>query len=287
MDIMALVAAFGGGSIGALFGALPTFIITGVIAIVGGIATLAGVADVSVGNIAFGSFLGPHIAFAGGVAGAAFAAKNKKLASGTDILSPLNGLADPVVVCIGGIFGVIGFLLNYLYAGVLALPTDTVALTVFTSGIIVRFAFGSTGLIGKYEGKGAREFISGGSGLVYNIVLGLCVGIAVSFVAASMINSGVTKEAMGIFPVICFGISAFSLFFAQTGFAMPATHHIALPAATAAVASGNPVMGVVFAILGSVLGDFWGKTVNSHCDSHIDPPAGTIFILIFIINAIF
>ena len=68
MDILALIAAFGGGIIGAYMGALPAFIMTGIYALVGGVLTAAGVGgDVAVNYLAFGSFVGPHIAFAGGV----------------------------------------------------------------------------------------------------------------------------------------------------------------------------------------------------------------------------
>ncbi len=66
MDILALIAAFGGGIIGAYMGALPAFIMTGIYALVGGFLTAAGVGgDVAVNYLAFGSFVGPT--FAGGV----------------------------------------------------------------------------------------------------------------------------------------------------------------------------------------------------------------------------
>lgn len=118
--------------LGACVGALPVFILTGVIAIAGGIATLAGATDLSVGSIAFGSILGPHIAFAGGVAAAAFAAnKRNKLDNGADILASLNGLGDYWVLIVGGLFGVLGFVIHYIYAAVLKVPTDTPGITVF------------------------------------------------------------------------------------------------------------------------------------------------------------
>ncbi len=287
MDIFALIAAFGGGVIGAYMGALPAFILTGIVAIIGGTISVAGGADQAVGFIAFGSYLGPHIAFAGGVGAAAFAGKTKKLSSGTDILSSLNGLQDPATLIVGGVFGLLGFLICYLYGTVLHLNTDLPGMTVVTSGIIARLVFGSTGLIGKPADGVKREFITGGSGLACNVLLGLGVGTAVSFVYASMLNAGVDPVLLGSFPVICFGISATSLIFTQTGFATPATHHIALIASLTAVLSGNPAMGVVFGVIAAVLCDFFAKTFNSHCDTHIDPPAFTIFTLTFVVNALF
>lgn len=287
MDMFALVASFGGGVIGAYMGALPAFILTGVIAIAGAVAAMGGGADMTVGFIAFGSYLGPHIAFAGGVAAAAYAGKTKKLSDGTDILSCLNGLADPATLVVGGVFGVIGFLVHYLIGTVLHLNTDLPGFTVIISAIIVRLVFGTSGLVGKAPSGGKREYFTSGKGMVCNILLGVGLGTASGFVYQALVNAGAPAAAMGSYPVLCFGISAVSLVFTQTGFAMPATHHIALISALAAVTSGNPVMGIVFGILTSLFGDFVGKTFNSHCDTHIDPPAFTIFIFTFIVNVIF
>ena len=298
MDLFALVAAFGGGIIGAYMGALPAFIMTGIFALVGGVLTAAGVGgDIAVNMLAFGSFVGPHIAFAGGVAAAGYAGKKGKLSSGTDILSSLNGLGEPDVILVGGIFGVLGYLVSY---GIGMLPvignagpatTDLPGITVFILAVITRLVFGQTGLTGKYTGTGKREWFSTGKGFVYNVVLGGGIGVVVSCLAVVLYQSGNTA-AFGIFPIICFGFAAISLIFTQTGFATPATHHIFLPAALAASAGilawgeSGFVLGVVFGILGSLLGDLVGKTLNSHCDTHIDPPATTIFILTIIINAI-
>lgn len=286
MDILSLIAAFGGGLFGSCIGALPAFILTGIIAIAGGVVAMSGAVDLSVGYIAFGSFLGPHISFGAAVAAAAFAAnKRNTLKSGTDILSSLNGTGDSFVLIVGGIFGIVAYLLNYLYAIILEFPTDTVALTVFTIGVIARLIFGKTGLLGKTNEK--REYFSMGKDLIYNIILGGGIGMMVGYVAGEMLNAGVSETLLAAYPVICFGISAVSLIFTQTGFATPATHHITLPAASAAIMTGNPAMGVVFGIIGSLLGDLAGKTVNSNCDTHIDPPATSIFINMFIINIIF
>ena len=172
MDILALIAAFGGGIIGAYMGALPAFIMTGIYALVGGVLTAAGVGgDVAVNYLAFGSFVGPHIAFAGGVAAAGYAGRKGKLASGTDILSSLNGLGEPDVLLVGGIFGVLGFLIHYCI-GLLPVigsagpaTTDLPGITVFILAVVTRLAFGKTGLTGKYTGSGKREWFATGKGL--------------------------------------------------------------------------------------------------------------------------
>ena len=297
MDILALIAAFGGGIIGAYMGALPAFILTGVFALVGTAVTIAG-GDGSfiINNMAFGSFVGPHIAFAGGVAAAAYAGRKGKLSSGADIGSPLNGLGAPDVLVVGGIFGVFGYIVATLIGMTPLGPlTDLPGITVTISGIVARLLFGKTGLTGKYTGKGPRTWFSTGTTFVYNVVLGGGIGIAVSFVAAAVANAAPEAWAAtisGNFAVMCFGFAAITLVFTQTGSAMPGTHHIALPSGLAAVvgiSAWGPYgafLGVVFGILGSLLGDFFGNTFNSHCDSHIDPPAFTIFLLTIVVSLI-
>ena len=298
MDNLALIAAFGGGIIGAYMGALPAFIMTGVYALVGGVLTAAGVGgDVAVGYLAFGSFVGPHIAFAGGVAAAGYAGRRGKLASGTDILYSLNGLGEPDVLLVGGIFGLLGFLVHYCISQLPVIgvagpaTTDLPGITVFILAVVTRLVFGRTGLTGKYTGSGKREWFTGGKGFVYNVVLGGGIGILVSFLAAFLHEKGLTA-AFSIFPIVCFGFAAITLIFTQTGSATPATHHIFLPSALAASlgittwGTEGALLGVLFGILGSLLGDLVGKTLNSHCDTHIDPPAVTIFTLTIVINAL-
>lgn len=140
MDGLMILGAFGGGLFGALVGGLPAFILAGIIGMAG-LAASTGSVDL-VGNVAFGVILGPHIAFGGGgIAAAAYAHKIGKLDSGGDILTPLAKFNDVSILIVGGIFGVIAYMLNYLYASVLVIPTDTIAMTVVTTGIMARLIF--------------------------------------------------------------------------------------------------------------------------------------------------
>lgn len=271
MDLILLLAAFGGGVFGALIGALPVFIITGVVAIAGNMLVAVG-SDVNVlGGVAFGGFLGPHVAFAGGVAAAAWAHRYDKLENGGDILTPLAKYNSFKPLLVGGIFGAFGYLLNYLFADMLALTTDTVALSVVVSGVLVRLVIGRSGIIGKCDLE-KRVYFPDRMHASFLILAGLAVGFVSSQVtlATGLVTLG-------------FGISAFSLIFTQTGWPVPATHHITLVAALAANATGNVFIGALFGALAAVLGEFLGRTFNSYCDSHIDPPAFTIFTLAFII----
>jgi hypothetical protein len=270
--LMMVLFAFGGGIFGALVGALPAFIFTGFLAIAGNIAVISGGTVDILGTVAFGAFLGPHIAFGGGVAAAAFSANKKhELEAGPDILTPLAKFGDPMTLIVGGIFGSLAFLINMLYADILALPTDTVAMTVVTSGIIARFIFGKSGIIGD-SSVADRKYFAQSKEFVFLLVMGLGLGLLVSHytVATGLVTLG-------------FGISAATLIFAQMGYPVPATHHISLTAAYAAAATGNVFIGALFGAIAAIFGDFILKTFNSHCDTHIDPPAFTIFVWAFII----
>lgn len=268
MSLITILAAFGGGVLGAYMGGLPVFILCGLVGFAG-FAT-QGPVDI-LGDIAFGFFLGPHIAFGGGgVTGAAFAKSIGVTNEGTDILTPLGKYNKPSIYIVGGISGVIAYLINYLYTTILNLPIDTVALTVLTMGVLVRFTIGKTGLTGQcpIDGKSQRPFFPLKESIPNLVVAGLGIGLVSSYYAVEF--NAVT---------LGFCISAASLMFTQMGYALPSTHHITLSAAYAAAATGSIVVGGIFGIIAALMGDFCEKTFNSYCDSHIDPPATTISVL--------
>ena len=180
---ISLIAAFGGGVLGASIGALPAFIMTGVVAAAGGILSCAGIPEISellVNNIAFGPFLGPHVCFAGGVAAAAYAKQIGKTENGADIALALNGLGDSLVLVVGGLFGMLGYIIAGIVNGLFALTpfyTDNPGCTVFISAVIVRLLFGTRGM---YSAPGSRRFLSKGSRLSNTLLLSFAYSLAVS-----------------------------------------------------------------------------------------------------------
>jgi len=73
VNFATLLASFGGGVFGAALGGLPAFVFTGFTVLAGAAAVLRGSSFDFISNVAFG----PHIAFSGGVAAAAYAAKKR------------------------------------------------------------------------------------------------------------------------------------------------------------------------------------------------------------------
>ena len=288
MSIFELLAAFGGGVLGASIGALPAFIMTGVVCLIGqGAGTANGGGLVT---MAFGSMFGPHIGFAGGVAAAAYAHKVGKLENGADICTAGFGLGDPMVLLVGGIFGIIGFLIKYAWSLLFALGlpgTDLPGITVFTSGIIARLVFGKRGLLSG----GERKVLSSGSALANTLLVAFGYSLCVGGVYVAMAETGLLVEG---YNVICFGIAAVGLIFAQAGFAYFGCHQIMIISAMA-VSMAYPTMGgfgalvaaVICGMVSALLCDFETNLLNTDVDSHIDGPAFAIFIMTIVVNAIF
>lgn len=268
IDWSLVPVAFAGGALGAALGANVAFIFTGWFVLAGVAIAAGGGGKEFIGNVAFGPLLGPHISFAGGVAAAAYAAAKGKHGTGRDIGRGLAGLNAPDVIAVGGAFGVAGFLIQTLLG---SLPTDTIALTVFLSAVLVRFAFGTSGLFPR-----TRE---DGGWLPYQrdwpqlVALGATLGLGSAWLL-QVIGADKGGDVAG------FGFAAASLTFLQTGTSVPVWHHIALPAAIAFTAfGGNLYAGAAFGVAGAVTGELYSRLFHAHGDTHIDPPACAIFTL--------
>lgn len=282
-SIHVILAAFGGGVVGALLGALPMFIMTGFIGFIAVALQLSGseMAGMFVGDIVFGPFTGPHIAFGGGAAAAAFAAHRlEALDSGSDILTPLFKTRSAAVMLVGGIFGVIGHLacIGLTAAGY---PANPVATAVVVSGVIARALFGHKGLATLAsvrtketavleKAKEERVGFLNMKESAMNLVVAVSLGLLFSFVC---MRTGVAEFG--------FYFSAVTLVLIQFGYAVPLTHHITLTCGAAAILSGSVLVGVLFAVLAWFVGELWEKNINARDDTWLDTPSGSIFICSF------
>ncbi len=290
MTLTGFLVAFGGGVFGAAIGALPAFIMfVGLMVIVGaGVQLATGNADFY--GVPFGPFIGPHVGgFASGVAALAYATSKGKFDNGRNIAPGMMGLNSPDVLLVGGIFGILGYVIQWAFSLVPAFGpgyawTDTVALTVVVSAIITRLVFGKTGVFGTVKPGESRYATGSGSPWVpwqseplQLLVIGLGAGLAAGYL-------GSTLGAPGV--MLSFGLAAFSLLALQFGVQIPVTHHIFLPAAIAAAASGSVIWGGIFGIVCAFVGEFMARTFVVHGDTHIDPPAATIAVMTTVANAL-
>lgn len=306
-SLVDLLVAFAGGLFGAAIGGLPAFIFTGVLVLIGVAVGLAGGQFDVLTNVAFGPFFGPHVSFVGGAAAVAFAKRRGDVENGKDITLPLAGLADPLPLLVGAIFGVAGYLLNQVLAGLLAggssnaaffyagTYADTIALTVVILGIVPRLIFGKTGIFGSLDDEarargrfrpgGERVWLAYQEGFLQSTLVGLAFGLLGAYAFTTFI--GIDPKFVGAGALLGYGISATSLAFLQLGFSVPVTHHMSLPGAVAAslvVSAGGAslaaiLLGAVGGILGALLGEFFSRVFLIHGDSHIDPPALAILVM--------
>lgn len=280
-----LLAAFAGGAFGAAIGALPAFVFTGVMVIAGEAANLVASAlapelssamtaklGTMTGSIAFGSFFGPHISFAGGAAAAAYAAKQGYMNSGFDFHESKNigyALGPKVdVMAVGGLFGLFGAVLTTFSAG-LGLPWDPIAIAVVLSAFLHRAVLGYS-VLGHAEGSrldmtpfARGETRTDATGTLPDGAKAATDRLAVEpwlphqYHWASVAGIGLVAGLLGAYAAVetgsaflAFGISAASLLFLNLGVEkFPVTHHITLPASTVALAVLATGDGVQAALL--------------------------------------
>ena len=328
-----LLAAFAGGAFGASVGALPSFSLAGLVVIVGELYVLAartlGTDTVPVdvtGSIGFGVVLGPHIAFGGGAAALAYAAKRGYLDVDSEYhpaKEVTRGLGSkPDVLAVGGLFGVAGYWIATA-SSTLSLPVDPVALGVVGSALLHRLALGYS-LVGAgprrwfdmspYE-RGDRMGAEGESTTVVDggyptvqpwlpyqyrwgnvLTLGFVVGVLGAYVAYLTAS-----------PFLAFGISVVALVFLNANVAeIPVTHHISLPASTAVLALVDApasdltptlvtgavplevalVVGAAFGVVGALFGEVLQRVLYAHAETHLDPPAASIVVTSFLIGVL-
>lgn len=335
LTLEVVLAGLAGGMIGAALGALPSLSLAGFAIVAGealrqvgsgggpGNAGTVGPFDVSAapldavgltGTVGFGPVLGPHVAFAGGVAAAAYVGRSQtfdttfRYHQAKQITNSPG--SDPRTLLVGGAFGVLGVLVARLAAGA-GVPVDPVMLAVVVSAFTHRFALGYP-LIGRvwgldrsvidmspFErderwGEAGNETSQGTAGRHLVEVwlpdfyrwesvatLGIAVGLASGYLAL------VTGSVF-----LAFGIAAASLVFLSLGnYSMPVTHHMALPASIAALAvDADPLIALAFAavfgLLSGIIGELVQRILYAHADTHLDPPAVAIVVMSLLVTAL-
>jgi hypothetical protein len=270
---------------GAALGAVPAFIFTGVLALLGAVALASGHKELV--EVAFGPVFGPHVSFGGGVAAAAYAASRGKIDTGRDIASALMALKSVDVLVIGGVFGVVGLALNWALGAVgMAQWTDTIALTVVISNIAARVIWAKTSVFGSVSRPDGKRFRPDDSAtwlpwqqdFGHVLAIGVAVGLAAAYLAS---NSGLTAGA----DALSFGIATSVLIFLVMDRKVPVTHHIALPAAVGVLHGAGFVGGALCGVAGAVVGELASRVLLIHGDTHIDPPAVGIAAVVFLLKA--
>ncbi|MHA6524803.1 hypothetical protein [Tessaracoccus sp. G1721] len=310
--LLGLVVSLAGGFVGAAIGANYAFAVTGICVFVSWGLFAATGSSIGFDFLAFGPFMGPHVAFAGGVAAAAFA-QRRQLADGRDVSEPLARLGRPMVLAVGASFGMAGYVIQI---GIAQLPwfgghTDSVALTVFLSAVLARLLFGGSLLHPEKMNKDARGFwgrIASNDESFWlkwqqrpsqYLPIGAFFGLlgAGSSLALATFIPGADAWAH----TFAFGFSAIVVLFLILGHEMPVQHHITIIGGLAAVkfmpivagdgfawgdwgdevawfALGALAIGAVFGMISAFLAELQSNLFHVRGKTHIDPPAMAIWV---------
>jgi len=326
--LVLLVAGAAGGALGASLGALPSLSVSGLLIVGnelsgGGLTgSITGGASGSIPSITgLGPIFGPHVAFAGGIAAAAYAARKGYMDTDFEYFEAKN-IARPLgprpdVMAVGGSFGVFGVLVWQIVRQI-GLPLDPIFLAVVLSALAHRLVLGYP-LLGSPDGSGwfdmsrfsrrdvdtaamGGEVLSGGGQRATHgdrltvepwlphqyewgpvVAIGLVGGVIGAYLA---IASG------SLF--LAFGISAGTLLFLAMGLLdVPVTHHITLPASLGALAflAGGAtsvpmaiIVGTLFGVVSAVAAEAAQRIFYAHADTHFDPAAAGIVVTTLLIG---
>lgn len=294
-DLLSLLLAAGAGFFAASIGALNAFIFTGFMCMAGTAIEAAGGGTGFLSTVAFGPVFGPHVAFAGGVGAAAYAARTGKEVGGKDIGVPLAGLGRPDVQLVGALFGMFGYVVQIGVSKIswFGTHTDSVAFTVILSAMVTRILIGRMSPLGQVpDGAGWGRFsptdtaswVRWHEKFVPNTVLGLLVGLMAASITLKL--AAAFPHLAPVAQTFMFGISAASLLFLSLGLSFPVTHHITLIAGLAALTflptvHHHPVaaalIGAVAGMLSAWCAEFFARIWHDHGNTHIDPPAAAIW----------
>lgn len=288
-----LLAAFAGGAFGSSLGALPAFIFTGFLVMIGETAGIVGgdlleVMDMDAelansasitGSLGFGPVFGPHISFAAGAAASAYASKKGYMDTDFPYHEAKNiGYAlgtRPDVLFVGGLFGILGYWITTL-SSIMALPWDPIAIAVVLSAVIHRVVFGfdligdsKDGLLNMKPFEDENRRVIGEAATEGEVSEGRLTvepwlahqykwgNVSMLGAVVGILAAFITYETGSVF--LPFGISAATLLFLNCGVAnIPVTHHISLIASTVIVAAtGGEYMDVSLSAM-LLLGGLFG-----------------------------
>jgi hypothetical protein len=318
-----VVGGLAGGLLGAALGGILSLSLAGVVIVFGEITRIAEAELLAstplaspleafglTGSLGLGPVLGPHVAFAGGVAAAAYTGRkqtfdtNFRYHQAKQIATPLFEIRAALVV--GAVFGVLGAVVASVSGR--GLPVDPIALAVVLSAFGHRIAFGYP-VVGRWDDDvldmsphergdrwGQQDGEQNAEGLVGRSVVEPWLPDYYEWPRVLLLGAGVGLLS-GIIALatdsvfLAFGLSLASLAGLAAGiYNLPVTHHMALPASITALAIpvAEPALAVAVAavcgILGGVAGELAQRGLYARADTHLDPAFCSIVVTSFLIT---
>ena len=283
-DISNLVMAFMAGAAGAGFGGFYFFVLCA------GIALVGAVTGINTSGFAFGPLLTPATNFIGSVFAAAYANYKGYEGGGFAGGSTLMSLRKPGLIILGGIGGLLGWVLNGLIAMIGMPGLDTVACAVVIIPLVWKCILQKTptGVVpeedkavgGRFSPIGGRGWFGGMRRGIDKLLWPAAYGAVMVTGYVALMQGGMTACAN----LLGFGFGGFVLLFPT----VPAQHFIGCVAITAFTLSGiDPltnanaylfaaIYGIAFGTLSAQFADFGADVFYRYGYVHIDIPAQSI-----------
>ncbi len=270
---LTLGLAFCAGIFGTVIGGTPAFILACGVTVLSQVLGFAGFDTAMLDLYGTNLFFLPAVCFTGSVAATAYAAVRKYDVKGYDTWRSMAVFNDPVVLLVGGLFGVIGYTVFRLAVD-LGIPCDQGALSVFSVAVLVRLLWHTE----RMKESNTTRILSAVRPhmWLFHIMMAGCLAFGAGFFA----------EKTGIWN-IGFGMSGLSLLFCPVEPNMPATHHVTLVAGYAMQMTHNLVIAVIFGIIAELLGYWFTVAYNNRCSTHVDPPAFAIILCSLVLFTVF
>jgi len=309
-----LMMVFGGGIIGAAFGALWAVILCALIVFAGCLVVLAGGSDFMLLQVGLGPIFGPHVGgFGAGLYAAAYAAgvkKNHPNGAAKDILSPLLDTSWDVLL-VGGLFSLVAHALVQVEGKIPIInQTDMLACNLLILGIIARMLFLKEGPFGSQESIKKHGLLGTDNHALswapwqspFSKLITLAIGVGALSVGLAygtktmcdpLVAAGKISAVAGfVVPLIigwAVGIINLIALMCATGSIqkVPLMHCQAIISALVFLLSGSVVVGVIAAVVAALVQELCARLFYNHASTHIDPPATAICFCTLAANLLF
>ena len=318
---LTIIYAFAGGVFGTSIGALWAFILCTLLAMFGSFMVLQGGDGYFLSYVALGPIFGPAVGgFLSGVVASTYAAgvrKNHPTNNGKDIITPLVGTSWDVLV-VGGLTAVVSlYLMEVLKLIPFLNQSDIGAISIIIISLVTRVLFLKEGVCGKKESikefglfgtnNYAISWVGWQSPPAKLAVMGISFGAFSGAIVAGMqglLNPLVEQGSVdkGTAHLVCLfftwalsGVMLTMLCLSEGDkIKVPVTHAIGLVASLVFLHT-EPLVGANNAILFAMLGgltavifqEIGARLFYNHGGNHVDPPAFSIAVNVFIYNIFF
>ncbi|MEY8221221.1 acetyl-CoA acyltransferase [Enterocloster aldenensis] len=294
MDILVTIfTAFISGVLATAMGALGSVILTALVSIVGVFSIMAGCEYNIIGNICFGMFLGPQVAFGPALCAMNYAWKKGYIQDSKGLAFPLGSLQKTDVLVVGGICAVAGWYINTALGTFLPGLFDCVAATIVILNIVTKIMFENQGLMGKVPEGDKRFGLNSKNKWLPHMTYGhgsmfWLFGGSVGFIAAWLLyqmcrfSEQVGNPMIaGISFVPLWAIAVVFLIFMCCGLPCPVFHHVGLVGAYGAQMAYNAgcseisvyLWGFAFGIFAHYAGDLLADLFFVYGEGYVDPPS--------------